>query len=168
MSDKVLNRSDVVAGKRVKLPLDLYGVRVTKVTGRRNDKWNCEMTMVEIEVIDPEKKEIDGVETTVAGTKGSVCLMHEPNEEWGQSRIIAKFDQLGVDPAIVDDIEQFRNWLKTARFNWMLSGEEQFMTWPKNHPDREKAGKPVTTATGEKISQGYRINADVANIVEIL
>ena len=165
----VLNRADNALGSRSPLPTDTYTVRCIKVEGKFNDKWSCEQTNTTWEIVAPESIEVDGKTERIAGRKFPVCFMHTQAEEWGQGRIVAFGDRLGLDESTVDDIDEFRAWLKDKpSLEWMLSSEEDVKRYPKNHANRELAGKEMLTASGQKISNGYRVKADINDAVAVV
>jgi len=168
---KVLNRADNVAGSRGELPTDVYTVRVIKVDAKVNEKWGCDQTNVQLEIVSPEQVEVNGRTEMVAGRKLNTCFMHTPAEEWGQAQVVLFGDTIGLDSAVVDDVVQFRDWLNTKpTLLWLLSSEESVKVWPKTYKGvdadgKPLAGKPVMTAAGVKITNGYQIRANLRDVI---
>lgn len=158
----VLNRADNVMGSRSPLPTDTYVVRCVKVEGKHNDKWGCPQTNTQWEILSPEEGEVNGKLEKFAGRKFSVCFMHLQTEEWGQARVAAFGDTLGLDQETVDDLDAFREWLKgKPTLEWMLSSKEDVKRYPKGYADPSKAGQVMKTASGQTISNGHQIVAEL-------
>ncbi len=170
---KVLNRADNVAGSRSQIPTDVYTVRCVKVTPKFNEKHGCEQTNTQWEIVSPETVEVNGKTETCAGRKFTACFMHTPAHDWGQARVVQFGDIIGLDSEVVDNIDQFRDWLNTKpTLTWLLSSEEAVKVWPKGYKGTDAdgkplAGKPIINEQGVKITNGYQVRANLADVIGI-
>lgn len=159
------NKSDVVRGSRVGIPRDNYTVRCLAAK-KDQSKKGFEMSVADFEITAPESfPGGDGAPVMIAGTKFRVWFLHEPTESWGQARVMDFAAKVGMSEDAQEDTDVFRDEIVGKLFNWILSSEETFKRYGRNDPDPERAGKEILNAEGQKISDGFRVKAEIDDVV---
>ena len=154
-------KSDVVVGGKCPLPKNLYRARIIGTKYGKSAK-GYDMTTLTCEVISPESVNVDGNDYRIAGRQFNLWLMHVPGETWGQAQVFDFMDKLGIVYGDEYDTERHEEYFKGVEFDIILDSQEEVKRMaPKAG---QKQGDPILDGEGNKISDGYRILANLSDV----
>jgi hypothetical protein len=161
---KITQAESKDGGMNAFLPKRLYRVRCISTKFGKSSGGHP-MTTLSLEIMD-ESIEVDGKVMDIAGRQASMCLMHVPNETWGQARVYPLCKKLGIDLPSVDDsmggstleydTDLHKEYFHGMEFDCVLSSAEDVARMEKQ--PGQKVGDPIKDGEGNIITRGWRIN----------
>jgi len=128
------------------------------------------MTTLSCEIIEPEKVMINNKEVNVAGRKFSLYLVHNVNKTgWGtQEQVMQTCGRLKVELGTDEngepeyDTDLCKEYFHGLEFDIILRAKEDIKVYSSG-PEK---GKPILDGEGKQISSGWRIQANLDDILE--
>ena len=154
-------RSDaILQGSNVPLERSTYTLRITDVKFGESKGSGNPMITVGTEIVEPE------VITLASGQQANIKGMKVPYYlTFGEKNLentFLFFDRLGNPVEEINEEDPDIEWMNGKFFNAVLSSEAQFVM--VKDPTTGKY-VPVLDATGAKVSKGYQVRAQVADII---
>jgi len=168
---KISKTDTIMGGGKFELPKGCYRARVTGTSFGKSNSGNP-MTTLNAEIVEPESITIDGADQRIAGMSFKLYLVHVPSlvgkqTESSQSQVFRFMDKLKVEYDGEEyDTDAHAEYFLGMEFDIILSSEEAIKRLPADKSKGEKIGAPILDGEGKEISDGWRINANISDVLE--
>ncbi len=176
----LLNKTDCKVENKCRIPEGTYRARVI---GTKFDKTNSKgnpMTTLECEIISPEIiNDESGQEQNIAGRPFNLYLSHVltisgNQRQSGQAQVFQFMGKLGLNEMLEGneesglqyDTDKHREYFLGMEFDIALKCEQDYKRAKADRAAGERVGKILTDSNGEKLTDGWKINAFVSDVLE--